>query len=165
MIGLDLSLTASGVVVTEPTGPLTAWTLPHGKPKHKGHDRLVALNEQLDGILGVRRPALAIVEDLPIGARGAGLTGMSHGVARRLLRCHSIPFTLIVPSTLKKCATGDGRADKALMRMAVPLMEGASLSNADEVDAYWLAQVGRYYMGWDHHLVHTANLKELKLQN
>lgn len=164
VIGLDLSLTASGVVVSTPAGEIHPQTLPRGRPKAKGHDRLVALHAQLEDMLWLHFPTFAVIEDLPVGAHGSGRTGMAHGVVRRLLRTHEIPFSLVVPSTLKKCATGDGRADKTAMRLALSGVANDVLNNTDEVDAYWLAQVGRYYMGWDHELRVTSNLKELKLQ-
>lgn len=54
----------------------------------------------------------------------------------------SIPVLSIYPSTLKKFATGSGRADKAQMAEALEVKWSLKLDNDNTVDAVWLSLWG-----------------------
>ena len=117
--------------------------------------RLLSIEAGIEAALSVPT-ALAIIEDLPTGGMGAGLTGMAQGVIRLVCQRRSVPYALVVPSTLKKWATGNGgrTTDKAAMRRAF-YAEGNPFGNADgidgnddnQVDAWWLRSIGLAYLG------------------
>ena len=57
------------------------------------------------------------------------------------------PVVQVAPSSLKKFATGNGRAKKDLMRAAWLERTGADVSDDNRVDALWLRQVGLHLVG------------------
>lgn len=140
VLGLDLSITATGVAL--PSGD--TYTL---APTTTGDARLVEIRDHLaEHLIQVRRPDLAVLEDLPVHARAAGITGMVHGVVRALLADHHIPYALISPATLKAFATGRGNATKADMRMALYKRGGLDIADDNQVDAWWLREAGLVHL-------------------
>lgn len=144
-----------------------AWTLPLDR-KAKGDDRLMHLRADLLAIFELLRlggysiNAVAL-EDLPKNAQGAGLTGRAQGVVRELLASRgTLPITL-APASLKLAWAGSGRASKDDMRDAVEGVVKQNLKNSDEVDAYALAHVAAFSLGWEHCLATTENIKTLKI--
>jgi Holliday junction resolvasome RuvABC endonuclease subunit len=140
VIGLDLSLTATGLCMPDGT-TITIKTQPKD-----GDRRLVAIAET------IRRAAaegadLAVIEDLPTHAMSAGITGMVHGVARAALIGHSIPYALLSPATLKAFATGKGAGDKTPMAMAAYKRAGVEFPDDNQCDAYWLRAAGLDWLG------------------
>jgi Holliday junction resolvasome RuvABC endonuclease subunit len=143
IIGVDPSLTATGYCYD------SAWAATVTYPKGcDGDARLSALWEQLENALPVERePSYAVIEDLPTHGMGAGKTGMAQGVVRLLLREFNIPYTAVTPATLKKFATGKGNASKPDMRMALYQRWKLDLSDDNQVDAWWLHQIGLHRWG------------------
>jgi Holliday junction resolvasome RuvABC endonuclease subunit len=134
VIGIDPSLTATGLAYDG--GQLTIRTdsdQPDGL-------RLDILRATITGALHGAR--LAVVEDLPTHAHGAGRTGMAQGVIRLALYELDIPLLIVTPATLKKFATGKGNAGKADMRMALYQRAGLDLRDDNQVDAWWLRALG-----------------------
>lgn len=85
---------------------------------------------------------LAVMEDLPTHAKGAGITGMVQGVIRLALIQERVSYALVVASTLKAYATGSGRAEKIDMRMERYKRTGVDERNDNRNDAWWLRQAG-----------------------
>lgn len=87
---------------------------------------------------------VAILEDLPNTGNSAGITGRAQGVARLALFKQRVPIVTVVASTLKKYATGSGRATKQQMWDRLPDEVKAQIDpqNDDETDAWWLRQLG-----------------------
>lgn len=144
VLGLDLSLTSTGVCLPDGT------TYRIKTRAADGDRRLTEIRDCIRDSVLETRPQLAVVEDLPMTANSAGVTGMVHGVARELLAVAGVPRALIVPATLKKYATNNGRADKAQMRAAAYLAAGAEFhgdSGGDRCDAWWLRAAGLDWWG------------------
>lgn len=161
VVGLDLSLTGTGVATTSGT----TFTI---RTSFKRADaRLEDIYTTINGtLIGAE---YAVLEDLPVHAKQAGTTGMVQGVARLALIRKGIPYALLSPATLKKFATGKGNADKADMAAALlehlgnPVVEvdakgkqflpqyGVELSDDNQVDAAWLRLAGltRFGLGYD----------------
>jgi Holliday junction resolvasome RuvABC endonuclease subunit len=144
VIGLDLSLTSTGVC------------LPDGstfriKTRDKdGPRRLVVIRDRIRAALADHRPDVAVIEDLPMHAMSAGLTAKVHGPVLCELLDAGVPFAYVVPATLKKYATDHGNADKARMAAAAYLAAGAVFADdkgGDQCDAWWLRAAGRDYYG------------------
>ena len=104
VIGLDLSITATGIA--RPDGTTHTVTT-----KNIGDARLLAIRHEINLAYGLGID-LAVIEDLPTHAKAAGITGMVHGTVRTYLLDRDIPYALITPASLKKYATGKGNSGK-----------------------------------------------------
>ena len=142
VMGIDPSLNSTGLAL--PDGTL----LTLKQKAADGDYRLVKIKLGIiDAIFPPNRPDLVVAEDLPRNAMGAGITGQVQGVVRELLQSYKIPYLLVSAATLKKAATGSGRADKSQMRAAWLEYTGEDNPRDDEVDAAWLRTLGRFMVG------------------
>lgn len=137
VVGIDPSLTATGLAA--PGGCITITTKP-GDPKRLQviHDTVFAAVEEAD---------LAVIEDLPTHAHGAGLTGMAQGVIRLACIRADVPFATVPAATLKVYATGKGNATKADMRLELFKRTGLDLRDDNQVDALFLRYLGLHLVG------------------
>lgn len=155
MAGIDPSLSATGLAW--PDGSLETIKT---KPADKDW-RLVEIAKRVsDGVRG-QNPSIVAMEDLPRNARSAGVTGMVQGVIRRELQSRGVPYFLVVPSTLKKAATGNGRASKSEMLDAYTGATGLINRDDNQIDAYWLRQVGLALTGQEHTLADTSTIGKI----
>lgn len=149
VLGLDLSLTSTGVCLPDGT---TYRIKTRGKD---GDARLVAIHDRLTADTTEHQPHLAVIEDLPMTANSAGITGMVQGVARQILARAGVPIARIVPATLKAYACDNGRADKRQMAAAAYLHAGAEFpgdlnpkgEGGDMCDAWWCRAAGLDWYG------------------
>lgn len=133
VLGLDLSLTATGVCLTD------GITLTIKTRQKDGDRRLVHIADALASMIGDGSTVdVAVIEDLPKHAMAAGITGMVHGVVRAVLLRAGIPYALVVPATLKAFATGKGAGDKTPMVMAAYKRAGREFGDDNQCDAWWL---------------------------
>lgn len=147
VIGLDLSLTATGVIAAD-------GTLLTVSPRKNllGADRLITMREAiLSAALGTDfDPDLAVIE----GPAYSRALGVGHHEAAGLwwqvvctLRSAEIPVAVVAPTALKKYATGKGNATKPDMRMALYKRAELDLKDDNQVDAYWLRAMGLDHFG------------------
>lgn len=144
VIGLDLSLTATGIAYigggTETVKTRSA----------DGDRRLLRIAQLIRLVIQTERPDLAVVEDLPKHAMAAGITGMVHGAVRAVLLEEGVPYALVSPATLKAFATGKGNGDKTGMTMAAYKRAGREFpgdTGGNECDAWWLRAAGLDWLG------------------
>lgn len=152
VLGLDLSITATGICLPDGTT-----TTIRTNPK-TGDRRLVhivnkvgiALNESPDGIGdGVD---LVVIEEAPPGLKGSAIKAihMVHGAVRLRLLDFNTPYVVINPTVLKAFATGSTSADKTAMAMAAYKRadrEFADDKGGDQCDAWWLRTAGLDWYG------------------
>jgi Holliday junction resolvasome RuvABC endonuclease subunit len=144
VIGLDLSLTSTGVALPDGTTYRIKTNSKHGDR------RLLHIRDSIRDDLAEHRPDVAVVEDLPRHAKGAGITAMVHGIVRAELLDAGVPYAVVVPATLKSYACDHGRADKRQMAAAAYLAAGAEFpgdlnakgEGGDQCDAWWLRAAG-----------------------
>ncbi|MER5675810.1 hypothetical protein ABT081_02585 [Streptomyces sp. NPDC002238] len=144
VIGLDLSLTSTGVCL--PDGS----TFRIKTRQKDGDRRLLAIRGRIRAALAEHRPHLAVVEDLPVHAMAAGRTGHVHGVVKAELLDAGVLYALVVPATLKSYACDQGSADKARMADAAYLAAGVEFADdkgGDQCDAWWLRAAGHDALG------------------
>ena len=146
--GLDLAMTATGACHSEAHalqgGPLTAcWHLI--RPKRVKDQRLGEIEDQV--MEYVAGSELVLIELLPPNMKGAGITGMVHGVIRHRLQREGIHYGDIGPSSLKKYATGKGGASKTEMSLAAVKRGGVEIANDNECDAWWLWVMANDFLG------------------
>jgi Holliday junction resolvasome RuvABC endonuclease subunit len=143
ILGLDLSLTASGVCLTD------GHTMTIKTRQKDGDKRLVTIKQTLTSMIADGSTVdLAVIEDLPTHAMSAGITGMVHGVVRAVLLEAGIPYALVTPATLKKFATGKGNGDKTPMAIAALKRAGREFDDDNQCDAWWLHIAGLEHLGY-----------------
>lgn len=157
VVGLDLSLTCTGIAVcvetlggcvmsadTVTSKGVRAATLPDR------YERLAALSKAI--LDSTRGADLAVIEGPFTGPRGGSpidRMGLFWAVAGALIR-RDIPVAVIAPTSLKLAISGKGNADKAAVAIAVErLWPGLDVSSSDVSDAAGLAHLGAVRLGMD----------------
>jgi Holliday junction resolvasome RuvABC endonuclease subunit len=146
VVGLDLSLTATGVsnatgcylIKTKPKD----WEMPHGDVLRIDH----IAAEVSSFCAGAD---LVICEGFSFGSKGSALfqvAGLGYIVRSQILRS-SIPLVLPTPSQLKFYITGRGNADKPTMRMETFKRFELDIADDNECDAFGLRAMALDYYG------------------
>lgn len=142
VVGLDLSLTATGLARHDGTSTLKA------KAGLVGMARLAWLRGQLmDFCAGAD---LVVVEGYSMGTARqqshAHALGELGGVARLALFEAGYPYADVPPASLKRYATGKGNANKGQVLEAASKRSGLDFGgDNNRADAWWLRQMG---MAW-----------------
>jgi Holliday junction resolvasome RuvABC endonuclease subunit len=139
-MGLDLSLNATGVFLADGR----AMTVKFKDAAH-GDNRLCIIRDTVRRFLPVTD--LVVIEDKLHSTYQAATLGMVQGVIRTELMDHGVPYALVPPKTLKKYATDNGNADKALMVAAALEQAGLRFKDDNQCDAWWLQQAGHDHYG------------------
>ena len=136
VVGLDLSLTATGIAAAGVADVL--------RPKGlTGPERLAWLCDRVDAIVKLHNAALVVVEGYAYGRQNtAHQLGELGGVIRLALWEAGIPYVDVPPSTLKKYATGRGNAGKEEVLAAAIRRLGYQGHDNNEADALWLRALG-----------------------
>lgn len=149
VIGLDLSLTSTGVCLPDGT------TYRIRTRDKDGDRRLLHIRDSIRDDLADYRPHLAVIEDLPKHAMAAGITAKVHGPVLCELLDAGVPYAYVAPATLKSYACDNGAADKRQMAAAAYLAAGAEFpgdlnaqgKGGDMCDAWWLRAAGHDWAG------------------
>lgn len=144
VIGLDLSLTSTGVALPDGT------TYRIRTRDKDGDRRLLHIRDSIRDDLVDHCPHLAVIEDLPKHAMAAGITAKVHGIVLGELLDAGVPYAYVVPATLKSFACDNGRADKEAMAAAAYLAAGVQFADdkgGDQADAWWLRAAGHDWAG------------------
>lgn len=144
IIGLDLSLTSSGISINGETCIVSS--------KHKGVERLSDLRNQFTVICQKNAITHALIEGYSFASRNsqAHSIGELGGVVRLLLHDLGIPFVEIPPTSRAKFATGKGNASKGEVISAISAKTGKIFGGAggnDECDAWVIEQMGLVRLG------------------
>jgi hypothetical protein len=138
VVGIDLSLTATGVAFAN--GSTALW-----RPKARGVERLAWFRDTIGGGYDSDGEIdLVVLEDYAYHGRLAHSheLGELGGVVRLALHDAGIPFVAVVPSALKRYATGRGNASKDEMKAAARARLGFVGEDDNEADALWLRAMG-----------------------
>jgi Holliday junction resolvasome RuvABC endonuclease subunit len=141
VIGLDLSLTATGVAT--PEGEET-W-----RPPGTGMARLDWVRASVAELLGYWAPGLVVVEGYSYGSRASHAHGLGElgGVVRLALADAAVTYVDIPPASLKKYATGKGNAGKGEVLTAAVRRLGYGGHDDNQADALWLRAMGMHHLG------------------
>lgn len=146
IVGLDLSLSSTGIAVDEGTFVYTA-------PKHSYDtgdplaDRCIRMWHAILDDFDFAAEDVVVIEDLVVRSQAAATLGVLHGVVRAAL-WRRTSVLLVPPATLKKYATGKGNANKDAVRDAARDRGGLPAGvTSDECDAWWLRQIGLHLTG------------------
>lgn len=148
VVGLDLSLTGTGIASIGEFGWDAVDTVKTPASKVNGHERL---DKILDAIVGHALGAdLAVIEGPSFGSQGNALHqmgGLWWLVTHRLHRL-GLRYVVVTPSQVKKYVTGNGNADKDLVIIkATQRYPDAGILNNNEADAVVLAAIGKRLLG------------------
>jgi Holliday junction resolvasome RuvABC endonuclease subunit len=165
ILGLDMSLTATGWAVVDRPGVHITDLIPDTRG-HIAH-RLARWQTELDHILQTYQPNHILIEDLPRSVRHGGPElGMIHA-AFWLADIHLDSVTRIPPATLKTFATGRGNAGKDEMLAEAIRRLGYQGHDHNESDALWLAQLGAHLHSYPNLIElpapHTRALNKIKV--
>ena len=174
IIGLDLSLTATGIATIDgdtidvstvrSSGAKDASLSDRASRINRLVDQIVALSmpesrssriwretgRRLGVVVGAPRPDLVVIEQ-PAFSRTTGhhhdRSGLWWQTVTTLLE-YGVPVVEVTPSGLKKYATGKGNADKDTVLLAVARrFPDVEIRNNNEADALVLAAMGADHLG------------------
>ena len=159
VMGLDLSLTSTGVSCDGKTSAITA--------KSKGAQRLYDIRAVLRAELAANHHPGVVIEGYSFASRNsqAHSIGELGGVVRLLLHDLGIPYVEVPPTVRAKFATGKGNAGKHEVVSAVSARTGIVWDGAggnDRCDAYILEEMGRAVLGRERHDWPATNLTALE---
>jgi crossover junction endodeoxyribonuclease RuvC len=144
VVGIDPSLTSTGVIILNDAGEFVAQK--NIKPKKlRGMPRLKFIKEELASFLKEHKVEKAAIESYAFNIKKSRMKfqlGELGGVVRLLLFEMGIDYLDVAIPTLKKYVTGSGDADKVMIIYSVNNRWGIDFgSNSDLADAYGLAKV------------------------
>ncbi len=141
IIGLDLSLAATGIAIMKEPGQVSLSTVGSNN-KLKPEDRLLQIvadiERRLDGADLVSMEGLSFGSNDPSAQERSAL----HWIIRLNMHIRKIPYIVIPPSTLKKFTCGAGNAKKEMMIREVYRQWKIEAANNNEADAAALAYLG-----------------------
>jgi Holliday junction resolvasome RuvABC endonuclease subunit len=152
-IGIDQSYTSCGVVVLDATGQILSTDRIVSDKSVDIYERAWYISRQVAKIVERNKPCKVGIEGLAFGMRGDAtrdLAGLLFCIINNLRYNHNFgDIKVVTPLSVKKFATGSGKAKKEDMYKHLPektqkifLEKGFKKSNglADIVDANWIAQ-------------------------
>lgn len=142
IVGLDLSLTATGVCRNGELHTITT--------KKKGVERLWAVQQEVKGYS--HGCSTAMIEGYSFGSQGRAVFNIGElgGVIRLMLWIGTVKTYEVPPSTLKKYATGAGNANKSLVVQEAAKRSGITFLDDNQADAWWLWQIGLHLFEPNH---------------
>ena len=150
ILGIDQSYTSSGLVVLKGKKVLHAEKFVSDSSTDKPA-RAWEIAQHIGKLVDQHRPDVVALEGLAFGMRGDAtrdLAGLQFVIVC-VLRNHGKECIIVSPRTVKKIATGNGRADKMELYNHLPkstqkLFEEMGLKKTtgllDLTDAYWIAK-------------------------
>lgn len=148
MLGLDPSLTATGVALPDGTTATVAPRLARGVPRHVAEAlRIIEIRDRvavlLDGV------DLVVVEGYSYGSGfQAHQLGELGGVLRVLFTEAGVRWVEVAPAAAKRYATGKGNAGKPDM-LGAARGAGVATASHNEADAWWLRAIGVHALTGD----------------
>ncbi|QDF17537.1 RuvC-like resolvase [Gordonia phage Yago84] len=151
-IGLDLSLTDSGLVSITPhaTEVHRVKSKPNGSLYADASARIERIVGQLQTLIVIVEPELVIIESPALASK----TGQAHtrawhwGATYDMVRGLGVPVLTATPQAVKMYATGSGNADKdEVLAAVVRRYPDVAITNNNTADAYVLAAMGQRRLG------------------
>lgn len=137
VVGIDPGMVTGWAVLDHGVAMSGTWQLKAGNESY-----LKRLADQLASLIAEHKPDLICYEE-PV-ARGMAARSLNRQLGVIILVCEQmkVPHYPVNPGTLKKHATGSGRADKEEMLLAAQ-QRGLLVTDHNACDAFWLADYGR----------------------
>jgi Holliday junction resolvasome RuvABC endonuclease subunit len=150
VLGIDLSLTGTGLAATEPNGigVRTITTKKYGPALEDQWQRLLYIDAEIHRAVDAA-PDLVLIEGPSYGSTGTGTwdrAGLWWLVVNGFLR-EDIPVAVVPPALVKKYATGKGNASKAAICSTAAKRYERVFATDDEADAFVLCAMGLDHLG------------------
>jgi len=166
-VGIDPSLTSTGLIVLNDKGLIEIQRLIKTKPDKEIEDRLSYLSSEILRILSAMQydsflqnaarfqagsVPIIHIEGLSFGARGQGIMQLAglHFILRTQMKANGFSYKVIAPTELKKYVTGKGNAQKQVMLMKTLKRWNVEFESDDLCDAFGLAK-----MAYETHTIFT----------
>jgi len=150
ILGLDLSLTGSGVVLLNEDNIELELLIKSKPPEEKNNlseiERISKIKDKIISVIKEHKPDLVSIEGMAFMVRNAtSLTQLSflNYSIREYLWKNNIKFLIVSPKSLKKFITGNGNADKEEMMMTLFSKYHIVTTDDNISDACALGIVGR----------------------
>lgn len=147
VIGLDLSLTSTGVMWDDGVPVTYHPSIPKEATERDRIARLIRIRDfVLERAIGA---GLAVIEGYSYGARvGGPQLGELGGVIKVALQEAGLMVLVVQPALLKTFAAGKGNASKEeVFASAIRRAPGYQFTTTDQADAFWLFAMGRHLQG------------------
>lgn len=163
VLGLDLSITGTGVAWTGPDGAVSTRMV---KTREKDRDRrLIQIQAEIREL--ATGAELALIEAPTPRSATSVISGMVQGAARLVLLDLGVPYGTLMPASLKKFATGKGTGDKVPMAIAALKRAGLEFPDDNQCDAFWLWVAANYKVGqpmYDLPALNRESLGKIKME-
>ena len=145
-MGLDLALTETGYAVLHDGGVNTRGII---KTDKRGTDRIVFITDEVLRHVEHHAPTAIAIEAVAYNSSTAVMTAELHGSVRTMLwRAGYRELLHVAPATLKKFATGDGRAQKSDLKLELYKRWKIDERNDNKADAYVLSRMAAVHRGF-----------------
>jgi crossover junction endodeoxyribonuclease RuvC len=151
ILGLDLSLTGTGMCVVETGAGRELLTTINTTAKTRTEDRLISIRRTI--AQASNGADAAIIEGLSYGSVGGAQAERSalHWMVRVDLYQLGVPYVVVTPMSLKKFVCGTAKVEKSMMIREVFRRWNVEAKNDNEADAAALAHLGLVYYGQAEH--------------
>lgn len=142
-VGIDHSLTGTGVVVIDQDGCILEQKLIKTSPDKIDEERMTYIIDELSFIPKIVRLKRAYIEGPSFMSTGQAVLQMGalHYLIRIFLYRKKVKYKIIAPGTLKKFTTGSGAAKKEQMLLHIFKKWGIEFKDNNTADAYCLARL------------------------
>lgn len=159
VVGLDLSLTATGIATPNGIDVIRVPLPPHATEWQRTR-RLQSLSALIDRRVRLAVADVVLIEEFAFAKSDAYAHALGElaGVVKVCFYQRGIPFVMVPLASLKKYATGKGNANKDQM-LAAAVRQCPEIEDNNAADAYFLRQ-----MGLGHYEQHDFVLPEYRKQ-
>lgn len=143
ILGLDISLSATGWALIQLNGHLLAMGTIKSKPMVNRFDRFTHILKNIKAVGNFGSLSLVVIEGYSFNSFGKvfDIAELS-GIIKFELFKSSIKFVEVPPNTLKKFVTGKGNSDKNIMMQKAYKQWGIEFADDNVCDAFCLARYG-----------------------
>jgi len=145
ILGLDLSLTETGLVALEDKEIVMKHLIKTKPDQFETEiERILYIINEITS-LPIPYLDLVVIEGASLGSfktRSLFTLGKLHGLIEMFLKENEIKYIIVPPRSLKKFITGKGNAKKELMLLKVYKKYGIEFDNNNLCDAFALAKYG-----------------------
>lgn len=150
IVGLDLSLTSTGIATTTPESGVPSARVEKTSNKISYPERYNKLLESILREVPEDKKVIFFIEGYSFGSF-AKSSSMSYlielgGIIKFELWKRGLPYIIVPPSLLKKFITGKGNAKKEDIKLHIYKKYGKEFSVSDAADAYGLIEFGSAYL-------------------
>lgn len=148
-LGLDLSLTATGIVVWDGERVLRHKLVATAPKDGQDELRIAMIVKEIRRVIRLHVPNLTLIENYGFSKNTGGGSKLMElgGVVKNTLWKLGLPFDVKASTTIKKHATGNGKAKKPEMIAAAKRVWPGCPDNDNIADAFWLANYA--YVNYD----------------